>query len=93
LAVGLLPEDGKAEEDTPIETVLRHVDYLVERLGVERVGFGSDLDRAKGPREIGDTSKVPKLLAALRERGYDDATLKRLAHGNWVRLLRATWHR
>jgi len=90
-AVGFLREDGKDEEDTPIETVVRHVDYLAERLGIERVGFGSDFDGAKVPREIGDASGFPKLLAALRERGYDDATLKKLAHENWVRVLLATW--
>jgi membrane dipeptidase len=90
-AVGFLRDDGKDEEDTPIETVVRHVDYLVERIGVERVGFGSDFDGAKIPREIRDASGLPKLLAALRERGYDDATLKKLAHENWVRVLRATW--
>jgi membrane dipeptidase len=33
-AVSFLREDGKDEEDTPIETVMRHVDYLVGRLGV-----------------------------------------------------------
>jgi membrane dipeptidase len=90
-AVGFLREDGKDEEDTPIETVVRHVDYLVERIGVERVGFGSDFDGAKMPREIGDASGLPKLLEALRERGYDDAALKKLAHENWIRVLRATW--
>ncbi|MDQ3793163.1 MAG: dipeptidase [Actinomycetota bacterium] len=91
LAVGFLREDGKEVEDTPIGTVVRHVDYLVERLGVERVGFGSDFDGAKVPREIGDASGLPRLLGALRDRGYDDATLKRLAHENWVRVLRETW--
>jgi membrane dipeptidase len=90
-AVGFLREDGRDEEDTPIETVVRHVDYLVGRIGVERVGFGSDFDGAKVPREIGDASGLPKLLAALRERGYDDAALKKLAQENWVRVLRATW--
>ena len=92
-AVGFLREDGKDEEDTPIETVVRHVDYLVERIGVERVGFGSDFDGAKVPREIGDASGLPKLLAALRERGYDEAALKKLAQENWARVLRATWGR
>jgi membrane dipeptidase len=91
-AVAFLREDG-AEEDTPIEDVVRHVDYLVERVGVERVGFGSDFDGAKVPREIADASGLPKLLAALRERGYDDAALKKLAHENWVRVLRETWGR
>ena len=91
-AVAFVHEDGAEEEDTPIEDVVRHVDYLVERVGVERVGFGSDFDGAKVPREIGDASGLPKLLAALRERGYDDAALKKLAHENWVRILRETWH-
>ena len=90
-AVGFLREDGKDEEDTPIETVVRHVDYLVEQVGVERVGFGSDFDGAKVPREIEDASGLPKLFAALRERGYDDAALRKLAHENWVRVLRAIW--
>jgi membrane dipeptidase len=92
-AVGFLRKDGKDEEDTPIETVVRHVDYLVERIGVERVGFGSDFDGARVPRGIGDASGLPKLLAALRERGYDGAALKKLAHENWVRVLRTTWRR
>jgi microsomal dipeptidase-like Zn-dependent dipeptidase len=48
-------------------------------------------DGAKIAREIGDASGLPKLLAALRERGYDEAALKKLAHENWVRVLRATW--
>jgi membrane dipeptidase len=90
-AVAFLREDGKAEECTPIETVVRHVDYLVERLGIEGVGFGSDFDGAKVPREIGNVAGLPKLLAALRERGYGKDALEKLAHENWLRMLRETW--
>lgn len=90
-AVGFLREDGRDEEDTPLETVVCHVDYLVERLGIERVGFGSDFDGAKMPREIGDASGLPKLLEALRDRGYDTDALKKLPHENWLRVLRETW--
>jgi membrane dipeptidase len=91
-AVGFLREDGGESEDTPLETVVRHVDYLVERVGIDGVGFGSDFDGAKVPRDLGDVSGLPKLLAALRAGGYDEATLMKLAHGNWIRVLRATWH-
>jgi membrane dipeptidase len=90
-AVAFLREDGRERVDTPLETVVRHVDYLVERLGVERVGFGSDFDGARVPREIGDVSGLPKLLAALRDRGYDGESLRKLAHENWLRVLRRTW--
>jgi membrane dipeptidase len=90
-AVGFLREDGGESEDTPLETIVRHVDYLVERVGIDRVGFGSDFDGAKIPEGIGDASGLPNLLATLRDVGHDDASLKKLAHENWVRVLRATW--
>jgi len=90
-AVGFLREDGGESEDTPLETLVRHVDYLVERLGIDRVGFGSDFDGAKVPEGIGDVSGFPNLLAALRDAGYDETSLGKLAHENWVRVLRATW--
>ncbi len=90
-AVAFLREDGGESEDTPLEKIVRHVDYLVGRVGIDRVGFGSDFDGAKVPRELGDVSRLPKLLAALRAAGYGEASLNELAHGNWVRVLRATW--
>jgi membrane dipeptidase len=90
-AVAFLREDGGESEDTPLKTVLRHVDYLVERVGIDRVGFGSDFDGAKVPEGIGDVSGLPDLLAVLHAAGYDDASLRKLSHENWVRVLRSTW--
>ncbi len=90
-AVAFLREDGKDDADTPLSTVMRHVDYLVERVGIDRVGFGSDFDGAKVPKAIGDVSGLPNLLAALEEPGYGEAELRKLAHENWLRVLRQTW--
>jgi membrane dipeptidase len=90
-AVGFLREDGKNEADTPIDVMVRHIDYLIERLGIDRVGFGSDFDGAKMPQELGDAAGLPRLVAALRDRGYDDAALRKLAYENWLRVLRKTW--
>lgn len=90
-AVGFLREDGMSEADTPIATIVKHLDYLVERLGIDRVGLGSDFDGATMPAELGDVTGLPKLIAALRESGYDDESLKKLTHANWVRVLRKTW--
>lgn len=90
-AVHFLRGDGREAADTPLETVMRHVDYLVDRLGIDRVGFGSDFDGATVPREINDVSGLPKLLEALSERGYGVPELRKLAHENWVRVLRKTW--
>lgn len=91
-AVGFLREDGQMEpEDTPLETVVRHVDYLVDRIGIDCVALGSDFDGAAPPAELGDASRLPALFDALRERGYEAEALEKIAHGNWIRVLRETW--
>ena len=90
-AVGFLREDGGESEDTPLETVVGHVDYLVGRLGIDGVSFGSDFDGAKVPKGIGNVSGLPELLVALQAGGYDEPALEKLTHGNWIRALRATW--
>ncbi|MEN9935395.1 MAG: hypothetical protein RLZZ387_1974 [Chloroflexota bacterium] len=90
-AVVFLRQDGAQDPDTPIETMVEHIDYLVERLGIERVGLGSDFDGATIPQAIGDASGLPRLVEALRRAGYDDNSLRKLAYENWLRVLRKTW--
>lgn len=90
-AAAFLREDGAPIADTPLETVVQHVDYLVERLGIDRVGFGSDFEGAMIPAAIGDASGLPRLLDALYDAGYDEASIRKLAYENWVRVLRQTW--
>jgi membrane dipeptidase len=89
--VSMLREDGDNNADTPLDTMVRHIDYLVERLGIDRVGLGSDFDGTRIPQVIGDVTGLPKLIAALSEHGYDDVALRKIAHENWVRVLRKTW--
>ena len=90
-AVGFLRPDGRVDPDTPIAVIADHVDYLVERMGLDHVGLGSDFDGALIPESLGDVAGLPVLFDALRDRGYDDDALARLAHGNWLRVLRDTW--
>ena len=90
-AVHFLREDGARDANTPLEVMVRQIDYLVERVGIDRVGFGSDFDGVLVSQEIGDVSGLPRLMSALRDRGYDDQALRKLAHENWVRVLRKTW--
>lgn len=90
-AVGFLRQDGAPVAGTPLDAIVAHVDYLVERLGIDRVGFGSDFDGALIPSAIGDASGLPRLIDALRHHGYDEPSLRKLAHENWVRVLRKTW--
>jgi membrane dipeptidase len=86
-----LRADGKMDADTPLTEIVRHVDYIAGRIGVDHVALGSDFDGATIPREMGDVTGLPRLVAALREHGFDDDALRRITHENWVRVLRETW--
>jgi membrane dipeptidase len=92
-AVGLLRADGRRDAETPLDEIVRHVDYLVERIGVDCVAFGSDFEGATVPAELGGVAGLPRLVAALRARGYDDDELAKITHGNWLRVLGQTWRR
>ncbi len=91
LVTMLLRADARDDADTPIETVLRHVDALVERLGIDRVGIGADYGAAPFPKDLPDVSAYPVLIAALQKAGYDDPALRKITHQNWLRVLRKTW--
>jgi membrane dipeptidase len=80
------------EPDTALIEVVRHADYLIERLGEDGVGLGSDFDGGTIPAEIGSIAGLPKLLAAFRTAGYDEDLLRKLCFENWISVLERTWH-
>ena len=89
--VGFLREDGARDANTPLELLVRHIDYVVQRIGIDHVAFGSDFDGATMPLELGDVTGLPKLIDLLRNVGYDDDALRKIAYENWIRVLDATW--
>lgn len=90
--IGFLRADGRSDQETSLSEIVRHVDYMVERMGIDHVGFGSDFDGATMPQDLRDVAGLPKLMAALAARGYSQEDLTKLAHGNWVRVLAQSWH-
>jgi membrane dipeptidase len=90
--VGFLRADGQRDPaTTPLTEIVRHLDYMVERMGIDHVALGSDFDGAVMPGDLGDVAGLPKLVDALRAAGYDDDALRKIAYGNWLRVLGATW--
>ncbi|WP_420336247.1 dipeptidase [Roseibium sp.] len=85
--VAFLRPDGKHQKDTPLEVVADHVAYLVEHLGEDHVGLGSDFDGCLPPQDLSDVTGLPSLFNVLRERGFDEAALDKLAYRNWISML------
>ncbi|MDV7145223.1 membrane dipeptidase [Tropicimonas sp. TH_r6] len=90
-ASAFLRPDGRMDNDLGFDVMLRHFDHLVERLGENRIGFGSDFDGALVPKPIQDCAGLPKLLAAMGAHGVDEALMTKVTHGNWLRVLSNTW--
>nr|WP_085893940.1 dipeptidase [Roseovarius litorisediminis] len=90
-AVAFLREDGKMLADVPISQMLRHLDYLIEKLGEDRVGLGSDYDGAVVPQDLTTVADLSNLRQAMTEHGYDNALITKLCHANWLRVLEKTW--
>ena len=86
-ATGFLRPDGVFSPDTGLDVMVRHVDALVEALGEDGVALGSDFDGAMMPAAIGDVTGVPRLLQALLDRGYGENLVRKIALGNWVRMV------
>jgi membrane dipeptidase len=90
-AVAFLREDGERKQDVPLQTVINHIDYMVNKMGIDHVGLGSDYDGAPPPFDLDSTAKLPALTDALRGAGYSDDDIEKICHQNWLRVLEDVW--
>ncbi len=82
---------GILQGDVPLAMTVRHIQYMVQRMGIDHVAFGSDFDGTTIAEEMKDVTGLPKVIDLLRDAGLDEAELLKMAHENWERVLRATW--
>jgi membrane dipeptidase len=85
--------DGQRNAATPLPMLVRQFQYLVDRLGIDRVAIGSDFDGATIPAAIKDASGLQNLITALRADGFDEDSLRKIAFENWMRVFELTWRR
>jgi membrane dipeptidase len=73
-----------------VQDVANHVEHVRKIAGIEHVGIGSDFDGMDSFRVTGleDASTFPSLLNELARRGWTDVDLRKLAGGNYLRVLR-----
>lgn len=90
-AVAFTRKDGAMNEDTPLEDLMRHLDYLIEKLGEDHVGLGSDFDGAHIPKQIKHCGDLIYLRDAMRAHGFDEALMQKICHKNWISLLDRIW--
>ena len=70
--------------------VADHIDHVVELVGIDYVGLGSDYDGVGPTLPVGleDVSTYPNLVAELLRRGYSEADIRKILGENLMRVWR-----
>ncbi len=70
--------------------VADHIDHIVDLVGIDHVGFGSDFDGVGDnlPTGLKSAADLPNLFRELLERGYSESDLAQIAGGNILRVWR-----
>ncbi len=91
------PDEQAAFRDTisrllgpgSLDSLMNHIDYIVQRVGVEHVGIGTDFNHGGGMRGFDEASDAPNVTAALLARGYSPDEIDRIWGRNFLRALAA----
>ena len=86
---------GETKTDvTTLETFADHIDHVCQLAGnAKHSAIGTDLDGGFGheqtPHDLKYYSDLQKLGGILGKRGYSDADVDAIFHGNWLRFFRS----
>jgi membrane dipeptidase len=69
------------------EKIVEHIDHAAKLVGAAHVGLGSDFDGTTVPDGMDDVSMLPKITAALLDKGYSEQDVKNILGENILRLL------
>lgn len=79
-----------------LENVVDHMDHICQLAGNTRhIAIGSDLDGGFGteqsPSDLDTIADLQKLPGLLSKRGYGEADISGVMHGNWLRFFQTAW--
>ena len=91
------PDEQAAFRDTisrllgpgSLDSLMNHIDYIVQRVGVDHVGIGTDFNHGGGMRGFDEASDAPNVTAALLARGYTPEEIDKIWGRNFLRALAA----
>ena len=79
----------KARIAPNINDVIKHISYIVDLVGVDYVGIGSDYDGVEiMPTGLENVSKLPFLTKKLIEHGYTIREVRKILGGNFKRIFK-----
>ena len=74
----------------PLSMVIQHIEYIINLVGVDYVGLGSDFDGINlSPQQLDDVTTYPLITKALVKKGYSEKDITKILGGNFLRVLKA----
>lgn len=70
-----------------IADAVDHIDHVVQMIGIDHVGIGTDFDGGGGIAELMDVSQMKNLTVELVRRGYSRSEIEKIWGGNAMRVL------
>lgn len=92
---GWTPDRAKSPQ-VILDSAVNHIDHICQLAGnTHHVAIGSDLDGGFGieqtPEDLDTIADLQGLQPLLRKRGYSEADVKAIFHGNWLRFFERAW--
>ena len=76
-------------EKATLERLVDHMDHIVDLVGADHVGLGSDFDGIRStPEGLEDASKMPNITRELVRRGYPDDDIEKVLGRNFLRVFK-----
>jgi len=72
-----------------ISHLMEHINYVVNLVGVDHVGIGSDFDGGGGIVGVENMGKMKAITRALLEEGYSSEDIAKIWGGNILRVMEA----
>jgi membrane dipeptidase len=70
------------------DTIIRHIDHMVQTAGIDHVALGSDFDGiATVPIDLPDIAALPRITELLLQQGYGEDDVRKVLGGNLLRIL------
>jgi membrane dipeptidase len=69
--------------------MIRHLFRLIDTVGIDHVGIGTDLPAGAAQAEMPDFTRHHEIATALRDRGLTADEVAKVCAGNWLRVFRA----
>ncbi|MGE5316077.1 MAG: membrane dipeptidase [Acidobacteriota bacterium] len=76
-----------------LDTVVKHIDYIKNLVGVDAIALGSDFDGIETwPAGLENVTKFPDLTMALLKKGYTPADVRKILGENYMRVFKTVCH-